>query len=256
MSLISIPEPELVNPDEYSMIPMMLAHPPYINQLNDITFWYPILKRIRMRTPQTKLFYVDEEAIADIMDGKVSASLRELASEISKVRDGFGGTAFLRTGQTSNKHEWEKTCFLTKKSDVIDHLGNLILFSGFVDLPFNTFAVREMIDTAPLTVAFDGDMPIAREVRVFAKEGEFICAHPYWPSEAFDGQNVSEEQLASLHEMPDLEDLKKMAIYVSKSFRNAWSMDFLQDKSGGWWLTDMALMNTSYHWPDCEFNHE
>ncbi len=31
-----------------------------------------------------------------------------------------------------------------------------------------------------------------------------------------------------------------------------WSIDFLEDSSGNWWLTDMAEAARSWHWPGCE----
>ena len=52
--------------------------------------------------------------------------------------------------------------------------------------------------------------------------------------------------------MPDLSELTQMAEYASRHFDGAWSIDFLQDAKGGWWLTDMAIATASYHWPGCK----
>jgi hypothetical protein len=218
--------------------------------MNDISFWYPILRDIGMRTPATKLFYADK-VIGHIVDGREVAEFNELVDRIEQAQSGFGGEAFLRTGQTSNKHEWSSTCHLKEESQVKDHLARLIEFSMMVDLPYSTFAVREMIDTNPITVAFRG-MPIAREIRLFASKGKLICAHPYWPAEAFKNQPVTKQQLAELHTIPDLQELTLMTEYISRHFSKAWSIDFLQDREGNWWVTDMALASTSYHWRGCE----
>jgi len=234
---------------------MYIGRPPFVEQLNDISFWFPILSKIGMRTPETKLFYVSNE-VGHIVDGKETDEFKQLVKDITSTKESFGRTAFLRTGQTSNKHDWKHTCYLSENSDVKKHLAALIEFSMMVDLPYNTFAVRKMIDTVPLTTAFK-DMPIARELRIFVKEGKLICAHPYWPEEAFRGgqhpnNEVTEEQIRQLQVMPKMTEITQMAEYVSSSFQGSWSVDFLEDKDGNWWLTDMALASTGYHWPNCE----
>lgn len=235
---------------------MYIGRPSYIEQLNDISFWYPILDRIGMRTPDTKLFFADR-AIGKIVDGEEVSEFKHLVAEIGKARESFGSEAFLRTGQTSNKHDWSDTCHLTAKSDVGEHVASLINFSMMVDLPYTTFAVRRMIPTAALTVAFR-NMPIAREVRMFVEGGRVVCAHPYWPTEAFEHESdetVTSDQLAQLQAMPDITELNMMAEYTSRHFEGAWSVDFLEDIDGTWWLTDMAVASTSYHWPGCEHEH-
>lgn len=230
---------------------MYIGRPPYTEQLNDISFWYPILKRIGMRTPDTHLIYADP-SIGTIIDGDKTPEFAQLAEDVARATQSYGGEAFLRTGQTSNKHEWRHTCHLTTDSDVSQHLARLIEFSMIVDLPYSTFAVRRMISTAALTVAFE-NMPIAREVRIFVEAGKVACAHPYWPNEAFEGQNtVTTDQLEALQKMPPMDELTAMAEYTSRHFDGAWSVDFLEDVDGKWWLTDMALASTSYHWPGCK----
>ena len=234
---------------------MFIGRPPYIEQLNDISFWYPILERIGMRTPKTQLFYIDREA-GKIVDGEQTDSFKHLVAEVGQAMEEFGGKAFLRTGQTSNKHDWKDTCFIDRKSNLVNHIYRLIEFSMMADLPYTTFAVREVIDTKPIVTTFN-DMPIAREIRLFAESGKIVCSHPYWPSEAFTGKNkITEQQLLLLQQMPDMEELTLMAEFVSSAFQGAWSIDFLQDTSGNWWLIDMAQAGSSYHWKGCEHQHD
>jgi len=229
---------------------MYIGRPAFVEQLNDITFWYPILERIGMRTPKTKLFHAPKE-IGHIVDGEETADFRALEASVMAAKLGFGGEAFLRTGQTSNKHDWRDTCHLTDKSNVGAHIARLVEFSMMVDLPYTTWAVREMIPTTPLATAFAG-MPIAQEVRLFISGGKVVCSHPYWAAEAFDNQKgVTAEQVKQLNTKPDMVELTKMAEYVSARFDGSWSVDFMQDSKGDWWLTDMALASSSYHYPDC-----
>jgi len=42
-----------------------------------------------------------------------------------------------------------------------------------------------------------------------------------------------------------------MAIEAAKVCDGRWSVDFARDRSGKWWLIDMALMAASWHWPGC-----
>ena len=44
--------------------------------------------------------------------------------------------------------------------------------------------------------------------------------------------------------MPD--ELKEMAIKAARACEGHWSVDFLEDKDGHWWLTDMAPEEVSY----------
>lgn len=263
---------------------MYIAEPAFNQQLNDMSFWFPIIDRLGrfskmpdmkithtesggfesietpkdfiLHIPETKIFYAPNE-IGYIVDGVKTPEFDRLVKDVTEAHEQFGEESFLRTGQTSNKHEWVNTCHLTKDSNISDHIARLIEFSMMVDLPFTTFVVRKMIPTNSITVAFE-DMPIAREIRMFVQKGEVICAHPYWPEEAFrtgvyTDDKVTDEQISKLQEMPDMVELNKLGEYISKSFAFAWSVDFLQDISGNWWLTDMALGNSSYHFPRCEY---
>lgn len=235
---------------------MYIGRPAFIEQLNDISFWYPILKKIGMRTPETRLFYTQRE-IGKIIDGERTDGFEKLVEDIKKALGDFGGKAFLRTGQTSNKHDWKNACFLDSPENIDRQLYNLIEFSMIVDLPYTTFAVRELIKTKPIGIAFN-NMPIAQEVRLFIENGKVVCVHPYWAEEAFKHEKtINSEQIKELNSLPqDMAELQQMAEYVSRCFRLAWSCDFLQDAKGDWWLTDMALANTSYHYKGCPNEHK
>lgn len=257
---------------------MYIGRPAFIERLNDMSFWYPIVERLStsskmpdinifktgdgkltssetkkdfvLNIPKTQLFYVSNE-IGRIIDGDDVPEFNWLVEQVQRELKGFGGELFLRTGQTSNKHEWSDTCYVTDPKRVGLHLGSLIEFSMMVDLPYTTFAVREMIKTKPVGTAFRG-MPIAQEVRMFVSDGKVLCAHPYWAKEAFEGQtSITPEQIDELNTLPDMTELYKLAEYVGSGFGYAWSIDFMQDEKDNWWLTDMALASTSYHYPDC-----
>lgn len=260
---------------------MFTHRSPFVEQLNDISFWFPIVEKLAyystipdmnvsvvdgklkstetkkdfiLRVPKSNIFYAPH-IIGKIADGEKTPEFDKLVEDVSLAHSMLNFDSFLRTGQTSNKHDWVDTCRLTRKSDVLSHIYRLIEFSMMVDVPYSTFAVREIIPTDPIVYSFN-QMPIAREVRVFAKEGKVLCSHPYWPTEALendiDNGNISVEDINKLQEMPDMKELNKLAEYISNSFQGSWSIDFLQDKDGNWWMIDMALASTSYHWDGCD----
>ena len=47
------------------------------------------------------------------------------------------------------------------------------------------------------------------------------------------------------------EEIMGWANKVTGQLGGAWSVDFLCDVDGTWWLTDMALAGMSYHWEGC-----
>jgi hypothetical protein len=116
--------------------------------------------------------------------------------------------------------------------------------------------VRELLPTNPVAIlrAY-GDMPLVREFRVFTCDGHVKCIHPYWPRGAVEDGSPDRE--VSFEELwryrwewqAELESLARQAADAMSG--DDWSVDFLQDKNGKWWLTDMALAGDSWHWPEC-----
>ena len=256
-------------------------------RLNSMVFWYPTLKEISLssfrppipvislskekkqleenivdeyrpliRVPKTDFVYVDSEKAMDIMDGKADKDfLLDIHEKIDHIARNIGYPIFLRSESTSAKHYWKDSCFVERKEDIISHFLEVLEFTYTVaDAHAFFFAVREMIPTTPLYTTFSGDMPIAKECRLFIKDGEVLCLHPYWPTEAFDNQrNITSEGIAGLQNFSEAEEteLKAQAKVIAEHFPGYWSVDFLQDKDGNWWAIDMALGGWSYHWKGC-----
>lgn len=234
------------------------------NRFNDFTFWFPLLKRIGMRVPKTAIVYCNID-LGPMVDGQKIKGLNDFISELKRATDYMGYPCFLRTGQTSDKHGWEQTCFVpsnvkNRADDLKQRVARLVEISYMANIaglpwPFETWVVREMIPTKPLFYAFR-NMPITKERRYFIKNGKVQCSHPYWPSEAFKNEAKTDwqgkmEELQSVSE-DDKKELDAMALYIAHYFPGYWSVDFLQDKDGKWWVTDMALGDDSYHFPNCE----
>ena len=236
-------------------------------------YWLPAAQK-HAATPKTIIVPVAHELLF-LCDGIKPKGYDELVKNIENAANEVGWPAFIRTGQTSGKHDWKYTCGGCKSpSDIPRIIGMLTETSGMADLPLVNFMIREMLPTKPIFLAFE-DMPVTREFRFFAENGEITHIQPYWPEEAIlmrrrdtdapDAEpktyikgNVPDWKdklsLMSALSTREYEMLAEMSKAISKELslpKGGWSIDWLQDKDGKWWLTDMAVEVLSYRWePD------
>lgn len=139
------------------------------------------------------------------------------------------------------------------EEEVLNKIGNMAVFLTFSPHPYAPhLIVREMIKTEARFTAFN-DMPITQEFRFFARDGVVASYQPYWPAEAFNEHAAPSipDWKDKLEEMKvidpdDLTTLGKVAAKVSSELGGYWSIDFLKDKDGIWWLIDMAEGDQSY----------
>lgn len=234
---------------------------PAVEQLNNLVYWYPVLKQIGMRVPKTLIVHRGDCELLALIDGEKPKGVDIFLERLKSATDKIGYPCFLRTGQTSNKHDWKDSCFIrNSKTNLIAHVANLVDHSCMANIagdPFNYdfWVVREIIPTSPRFNFFDGNLPITRELRFFIRNGKIECCHPYWPDEAFRDK-LTEDQKTSLKELqiipPEDSEVFMMAKYVARYFMGYWSVDFLEDETGKWWCTDMAIGKRSYHYPNCD----
>jgi len=221
-------------------------------RMNCISFWYPKLYRLNFPTPETIIIHTNlhwEELERKEITKNVDNFLYEITQAIIKI----GIPAFLRTGHTSNKHDWKNSCFINNidKKYLLSHIKNLVEFSSVATIdrfmPCDFWAVRKFIKTKSYFTAFFGDMPITKERRYFINNGKIQCHHSYWPKEAFE--KIDKKVFKELSELSKSDEmvLNDMASYVAKIFTGYWSCDFLQAENGEWCLTDLAIGERSYH---------
>lgn len=234
------------------------------NNKTCMSYWYPLVPA-DVPTPPTILVEFPYEVQMSILnlaeDDEVSEEeKKEIDRGISKIEEAcdlFGYPCFIKTGIFSDKHNW--TCHVENKASVkqavVMIVYNWACVGGMGGDDTNWFAVRKLIPTKPYML-FDGKMPVTKERRYFAEDGKVTRHQPYWPREAFPewakvdllGHESIESALALLNEETEEEVLylSKLARSVSKAIPGAWSMDFLQDVDGKWWLIDMAEAHKSY----------
>ncbi len=138
-----------------------------------LSTWFPVVEAAGLPVPKTEIIRAGEGVEPDLFtvvgdglagDGRVKL----LCDEIAAAADRVGWPCFLRTGQGSGKHDWNRTCYLERREDVTAHVCALFEWSQMVDflgLPCNVWVVRELLKTEPAFHAFSGRMPITREFR-------------------------------------------------------------------------------------------
>ena len=226
-----------------------------MEDITNLAYWYPKVKHL-VPTPKTEIVETDCNLI-EILDGEAPNEWRGFIEDMRVAIGRLGGCpVFLRTGHTSNKHEWSDTCYLADVKDLGQHIYNLVEFSECVDmigLPYKTWIERELLPVMPVFYAFKG-MPITQEFRYFVKDGEVDHRQPYWPPEAFlksysNAEKEWEKLLAEISVLDKVSDkeLTAMTEKIGKALGGYWSVDWLLTDRG-WYMTDMAEGAMSYKW--------
>jgi hypothetical protein len=231
---------------------------PKNESFNRLSYWFPILEKSGVSVPNTILVKAPDELI-NIIDGNKPEGYSKFIEELKQAAECVGYPCFLRTDHTSNKHDWDAACLIGAPKDFGSHVYNLVEFSECADLiglSYEIWAVREMLPTEPIFYAFYGHMPVVKEFRCFYIDNEVICVHPYWPPETIQNPEPQEnwqEKLETINKLTskDEAEIRALANKVGLLFNGDWSIDILWTKKG-WYVTDMATAETSYHWPECK----
>ncbi|HUX54277.1 MAG TPA: hypothetical protein VMV56_07680 [Williamwhitmania sp.] len=224
--------------------------------MNSITFWLPRLQNVGFPVPKTIMINADVD-LCHIIDEGIIKEDNRFFDELDRAIDILGVPVFLRTEMLSNKWDWKESCFLENKKNIISHVANLFEASALANIDrftdCNFFAIREFIETEKVFIYFN-DMPITKEIRVFIKNGKILCQHPYWPDEAFENINSDLIKKVQILDKKDKEIINRMGVYLSNVFHGWWSVDFLKSKHTGWYVTDMAIGENSWHFDNCSNN--
>lgn len=222
--------------------------------------WYPLVVG-KVPTPVTKIVLAPRDmrpTEEDASDEEIASwvdDFQKVCADIAEAALSIGWPFFLRTGLTSCKHDWERTCYVPNREDIRWHVSSLIVGSAEVDLfglPSDVFVVRELLTVDPMFFAFR-HMPITREFRFWVNGGSVIGWQPYWPPEAIEESAPLEtpewrSRLARASKLDPHEyaALSRQSELVSSLVPGAWSVDWLQARNGRWYLTDMAHAERSW----------
>lgn len=228
-------------------------------------YWFPRIRAAGLPVPKTIFISYDYRAILPIFDGLNSDEYDRIYYMVEEAAKEMGMPCFLRSDVTSAKHQGPKAY----KIENIDGLNDQICRT-LEETELKTFMhyqkpkalmVREWLNLKHEFTAFHG-LAISREWRVFADSFRVICAHPYWPEVAIEGHTKDLDWKRKLNQSqmispPELISMGEHAIRAAQAVGGGeWSVDFAQDVNEKWWLTDMALAGSSYHWPGCKNNQE
>jgi hypothetical protein len=233
-----------------------------MTDITALSYWFPKLEAAGIPVPKTRILGMSEAAMEDIwaaFDGKEGpGAVRDFGEQIAVIGDEMGWPVFLRTDHTSAKHHWNEACFVAKREDVLSHIFQIAEFSelcSFMGLPWKNWAVREFLPTKPLAIAPRySDMPVCREFRFFVTDGEVQCWHPYWPLDSLEQGGVvnAEAIYAEMCRCENEAALIALAEAAGRAVPGSWSIDIL-DTARGWFVTDMAEAEKSFHWSGCAF---
>lgn len=255
---------------------------------NSMLYWFPFIENLEpLKIPRTILVEVGEPELLDfLLDQHIPP---EWVHKFKVAAREIGYPVFIRTDECSGKHNWKDTCFVPSEDRLLRNIYRLIEDNeGMMGLHYTALVFREMILTESVFTAFRGEMPVTKERRYFVKDGEVLCSHPYWVPDAIaqwgDPEPRDDSEIEEMFELlptetvekltkrkkllpdnwrelletvntsstKDLEHLLFLAKHVSEHIPGYWSVDFLCDAEGNWWLIDMALGQDSYHWDGCE----
>lgn len=228
---------------------------------NCLSWWFPKIEAAGLRVPQTEIVRTDLPLI-EILDGKPPMGYGEFIAELRQAVERIGLPCFLRTGQGSGKHQFDRCCNLRKVEYPAQHVSNLVDWSCTVDffgLPTNVWVAREFLPVKALAVLPRyGNMPAVQEWRLFVRDGKVECQHPYWPKDAlgqgmrctagverlFKGLSRSSPKIGA--------ECTRLAEAAGRAVEGGyWSVDVLRTRKGLLYVTDMAIGESSFHWPDC-----
>jgi len=231
-------------------------------------YWYPKIKLLRIPQPMTMMVMTkcDITELLGDCDGLSEQGVRKHIDipAVEMTCENIGYPVFMRSDFTSHKHNWEKSCFVTKKEDLVMHLQDIISFSASADIfggiPFTAVVIRKYIKMATLFTAFQGKMPVNPEYRLFIRDGKVLCHHWYWVPDAIQDASVKgwrHKLLNSVKKIDkdgDIARLYRYAKMVAEVLKGSWSIDFCLGADGVWYLIDAAESLRSWHPAECP-NH-
>jgi hypothetical protein len=226
-----------------------------------LSYWFPKVLAAGLPVPKTNIIQMSDDAhrtIAVHLWGEDAdpSPVAAFVETLKATAAGFGLPFFLRTDHTSGKHDWDRACFVADPNELTTHVYTIAEYSelaGLIGMPWRKWVVREMLPTKPVGFCpVYRNMPVCKEFRFFVDGEKIECFHPYWPRHALrqGGCELSSEEYAELCDPGDVGELSRIASRAGGAVGGRWSVDLLETERG-WFLTDMAEADKSFHWDGC-----
>ena len=229
---------------------------------NSMLVWYPKIKDLDIPQPKTETLLFDKKTLNYLNNEQFVLPM----DKIKEIANRFGYPLFVRTDLASGKHDWVRSCYITKEEDLEKNIREVIysnLLADIMGLDFRALIFREFIPMDSRFTAFYGKMPVNPERRYYIKDGKIQCHHAYWIEEAIEKGTDKKElpknwkDIAKEINKETPEEVKLLSNYVkqvAKVFpKGYWSVDFCKAKDGRWILIDMAVGEHSWHDKNCKY---
>lgn len=223
---------------------------------NSMHYWYSQVEQLAVPMPETEFFAlgdmgdgtfdvfesdgVDVEHLISLMQNipveEIASVVERLPSETAHIRGDYkasrmaGGEGRKITADHKHIHE-----------QVLQLIDSMMMM-GF---PKRSLAVREWIDVQSYGESYMSS--IVPEVRFIVDEGEVLGGFVDVYDDDFDSSFTETERNEILQDITkafnsDYEELQQYAKRVAEQLDDTgWSVDFIQDTDGNWYLTDMGL---------------
>lgn len=231
---------------------------------SSMTNWYPLIKTLDIPQPKTvtiNTYPIDHfEWVKYLEEGARLEHIDAFEKALTMACTEMGFPAFIRTDHISGKHRWNHTCFVDSRENVVRNFRGVLessFFANIFGLPINAFYVREYVPMDNLFTAFNYNMPVNSEVRLFIKDGELVCKHWYWAEDAIrNPSNPDYKDILKAAEKTAFEELgdipEQYAHEIGSVLDGAWSVDLCRSRKGEWYLIDMAAAELSWHPETCK----
>lgn len=230
---------------------------------NSMLYWWPKVKDNYVLKPETIIVETGYEPLIGMLEGSLLP--QKTMEEIAAAAEQLGYPLFVRTDQSSGKHDWENSCFVRTPDRLMGNIRRVVEFNELADimeLHPEALVFRKYIPLQAAFKAFYGNMPVAEERRYFVRDGKAECHHPYWPEEAIEEwakdhhhsvlpENWRKLLAAQNTELnPEIGLLTSYAEQIGRKVEGYWSVDFAKSREGSWYFIDMAEGDMSWH-PEC-----
>jgi len=239
-----------------------------VKDKTSMVYWFPKLKNIdqsnltfKVKIPKTSNPIKLKWNLTDDWEAIILNNEDKLKRDIDKELKKFEFPIFMRTDQSSFKHDWEETCFVTKKEQIIPRIKDMIENSfclGINGIPCNYIYFREYIEMDTMFHAFWHKTPINPEIRFFVKDGKVRCWHWYWVKDAIrnpsrpDWKELINKKKQEIYNEIIYNEIREILIphaeLVAREFKEGYfSVDYCRAKNHDWYVIDMAEGVKSWH---------
>jgi hypothetical protein len=144
-----------------------------------------------------------------------------------RLLQAFGsGPVIVKDYVKSQKHDWHEACFIPSAADarMVERVVRRFLeLQG--DSLNEGLVSREFVEFEPLAEHSRSGMPMTREFRMFALDGEVLCCAPYWDEGVYEGAVPSAGEFSGV-----------MRRVQSRFF----SMDVARRRGGDWMIVELG----------------